>query len=95
MSATFFNNIAVGCVLLGLIGPVATGKLAHVFTHEFVYSEAAAWVLAAAFHMIARRQLRFLAAGKSSNWTGYERQGTASYMARLSAGACSRRSDIP
>jgi len=60
LAATFFNNIAVGCVLLGLIGPVATGKLAHVFTLEFVYSEAAAWVLAAAFHMIARRQLRFL-----------------------------------
>ena len=44
LAATFFNNIAVGCVLLGLIGPVATGKLAHVFTLEFVYSEAAAWV---------------------------------------------------
>ena len=47
-------------MLLGLIGQVATGKLAHVFTLEFVYSEVAAWVLAAAFHMIARRQLRFL-----------------------------------
>ena len=47
-------------MLLGLIGPVATGKLAHVFTLEFVYSEGAAWVLAAAFHMIARRQLWFL-----------------------------------
>jgi hypothetical protein len=27
LAATFFNNIAVGCVLLGLIGPVAAGKL--------------------------------------------------------------------
>jgi uncharacterized membrane protein len=60
LAATFFNNIAVGCVLLGLIGPVATGKLGHVFTREFVYTEGVAWVLAAVFHMIARRQLRFL-----------------------------------
>jgi hypothetical protein len=57
LAATFSNNIAVCCVLLG---PVATGKLAHVFTLEFVYSEGAAWLLAAAFHMIARRQLRLL-----------------------------------
>jgi hypothetical protein len=47
-------------LLLGLIGPVATGKLGHVFTREFVYTEGVAWVLAAVFHMIARRQLRFL-----------------------------------
>jgi hypothetical protein len=59
-AATFFNNIAVGCVLLGLIGPMAAGKFARAFTPEFVYTEGAAWVLAAAFHMIARRQLRFL-----------------------------------
>jgi len=36
LAATFFNNIAVGCVLLGLIGPMATGRFAHFFTIEFV-----------------------------------------------------------
>jgi hypothetical protein len=70
LAATFFNNLAVGCVLLELIGPVATGKFAHVFTGEFVYTEGAAWVLAAVFHTIARRQLWFLeerAAGLASS----------------------------
>jgi hypothetical protein len=52
LAATFFNNIAVGCVLLGLIGPLATGKYG-----QFVYSEGAAWVLAAVLHIIARQQL--------------------------------------
>ena len=60
LAATFFNNIAVGCVLVALIGPLATGKYAHFLTLEFVYSEGAAWVLAAVLHMIARRQLSFL-----------------------------------
>jgi hypothetical protein len=60
LAATFFNNIAVGCVLLGLIGPMATGKFAHFFTIEFVYTEGAAWALAAVLHMVARLQLRFL-----------------------------------
>jgi hypothetical protein len=60
LAATFFNNIAVGCVLLGLIGPMATGKFAHFFTIEFVYAEGAAWALAAVLHMVARLQLRFL-----------------------------------
>ena len=45
LTATFFNNIAVGCVLLGLIGPMATGRFAHFFTIEFVYTEGAAWAL--------------------------------------------------
>ena len=57
LAATFFNNIAVGCVLLGLIGPLATGKYAHFLTLEFMYSEGAAWVLAGLLHIIARRQL--------------------------------------
>jgi hypothetical protein len=30
--ATFFYNIVVGCVLRGLIGPLATGKYAHFLT---------------------------------------------------------------
>ena len=60
LTATFFNNIAVGCVLLGLIGPMATGRFAHFFTIEFVYTEGAAWALAAVLHMIARWQLWFL-----------------------------------
>jgi hypothetical protein len=60
LAATFFNNIAVGCVLLGLIGPMATGRFAHFFTTEFVYTEGAAWALAAVLHMIARWQLWFL-----------------------------------
>ena len=59
LAATFFNNIAIGCVLLGLIGPLATGKYTHFLTLEFVY-ERAAWVLAAVLRMIARRQLRYL-----------------------------------
>jgi hypothetical protein len=59
-SRNILNNIAVGCVLLGLIGPLATGKYAHFLTLEFVYSEGAAWVLAAVLHMIARRQLSLL-----------------------------------
>jgi hypothetical protein len=29
LAATFLNNIAVGCVLLGLIGPLATGRYSH------------------------------------------------------------------
>jgi hypothetical protein len=60
LAATFFNNIAIGCVLLGLIGPVAMGKYGHFLTLEFVYSEGAAWVAAAALHLIARRQLAHL-----------------------------------
>jgi hypothetical protein len=60
LAATFFNNVAVGCVLLGLIGPLATGKYGHFLTLEFVYSEGAAWVLAALLHIIARRQLAHL-----------------------------------
>ena len=60
LAATFFNNIAIGCVLLGLIGPLATGRYSHFLTLEFVYSEGAAWVLAAVLHMIARWQLRQL-----------------------------------
>jgi hypothetical protein len=32
-------------VLLGLIGPMATGRFAHFFTIEFVYTEGAAWAL--------------------------------------------------
>jgi hypothetical protein len=60
LAATFFNNIAIGCVLLGLIGPLAMGKYEHFLTLEFVYSEGAAWVLAAVLHMIARWQLRQL-----------------------------------
>ena len=60
LAARFFNNIAVGCVLLGLIGPMATGRFAHFFTIEFVYTEGAAWALAAVLHMIARWQLWFL-----------------------------------
>jgi hypothetical protein len=60
LAATFFNNIAIGCVLLGLIGPLATGRYSHFLTLEFVYSEGAAWVLAAVLHMIARRQLSLL-----------------------------------
>ena len=60
LAATFFNNIAVGCVLLGLIGPMATGRFAHFFTIEFVYTEGAAWALPAVLHMIARWQLWFL-----------------------------------
>ena len=60
LAATFFNNIAVGCVLLGLIGPMATGKFAHFFTIEFVYTEGTAWALAAVLHMVARLQLRLL-----------------------------------
>jgi hypothetical protein len=60
LAATFFNNITIGCVLLWLIGPLATGKYEHFLTLEFVYSEGAAWVLAAVLHMIARWQLRQL-----------------------------------
>jgi hypothetical protein len=60
LAATFFNNIAVGCVLVALIGPVATGKYAHFLTLEFFYSEGAAWALAAVLHMIARWQLSHL-----------------------------------
>jgi hypothetical protein len=60
LAATYFNNIAVGCLLLGLIGPLATGQFAHFLTREFVYAEGAAWVLSAVFHMIARWQLSFL-----------------------------------
>src|ERR1700728_1259929 len=60
LTATFLNNIAVGCVLIALIGPVATGKYGHFLTIEFVYSEGAAWVLAAVLHMIARWQLSLL-----------------------------------
>jgi hypothetical protein len=60
LAATFFNNIAIGCVLLALIGPLATGRYEHFLTLEFVYSEGAAWVLAAGLHMIARWQLRHL-----------------------------------
>ena len=60
LAATFFNNIAIGCVLLGLIGPVAMGKYGHFLTLEFVYSEGAAWVAAAVLHLIARRQLAHL-----------------------------------
>jgi uncharacterized membrane protein len=60
LAATFFNNIAIGCVLLGLIGPLATGRYSHFLTFEFVYSEGAAWVLAAVLHLIARRQLSLL-----------------------------------
>ena len=60
LTATFFNNIAVGCVLVALIGPVATGKYTHFLTLEFVYSEGAAWGLAAVLHMIARWQLSLL-----------------------------------
>jgi hypothetical protein len=60
LTATFFNNIAVGCVLVALIGPMVTGRYTHFLTLEFVYSEGAAWVLAAVLHMIARRQLSFL-----------------------------------
>ena len=60
LAATFLNNIAVGCVLLALIGPLATGRYAHFLTLEFVYSEGVAWVLAAVLHMIARRQLSLL-----------------------------------
>jgi hypothetical protein len=57
LTATFLNNVAVGCVLLGLIGPLATGRYGHFLTLEFVYSEGAAWVLAAVLHIFARRQL--------------------------------------
>ena len=32
LAATFFNNIAIGCVLLGLIGPLATESI-HTFSH--------------------------------------------------------------
>ena len=60
LAATFFNNIVIGCVLLGLIGPVAMGKYGHFLTLEFVYSEGAAWVAAAVLHLIARRQLAHL-----------------------------------
>jgi uncharacterized membrane protein len=60
LAATFFNNIAIGCILLGLIGPLATGKYVHFLTLEFVYSEGAAWVAAAVLHLIARRQLAHL-----------------------------------
>jgi Na+-transporting NADH:ubiquinone oxidoreductase subunit NqrE len=60
LAATFLNNIAIGCVLLGLIGPMATGKYGHFLTLEFVYSEGAAWVIAAVLHLIARRQLAHL-----------------------------------
>jgi hypothetical protein len=60
LAATFFNNIAIGCVLLGLIGPVAMGKYGHFLTLEFVYSEGAAWAAAAVLHLIARRQLAHL-----------------------------------
>ena len=60
LSATYFNNIAVGCLLLGLIGPLATGQFAHFRTREFIFAEGAAWVLSAVFHMIARWQLLFL-----------------------------------
>ena len=35
LAATFLNNIAVGCVLLALIGPLATGRYAHFLTLEF------------------------------------------------------------
>jgi hypothetical protein len=34
LTATFFNNIAVGCVLVALIGPVATGRYTHFLTLE-------------------------------------------------------------
>jgi hypothetical protein len=34
LAATFFNNIAIGCVLLGLIGPLATGRYSHFLTLE-------------------------------------------------------------
>jgi hypothetical protein len=61
LAATFFNNIAVGCVLIGLIGPLATGRYGHFLTFEFVYSEGAAWALAAVLHIVAWRQLRHLA----------------------------------
>jgi hypothetical protein len=60
LAATFFNNIAVGCVVLGLIGPLTTGKYGHFLTIEFVYSEGAAWVLAALLRIVARRQLAHL-----------------------------------
>jgi hypothetical protein len=32
LEVTFFYNIVVGCVLRGLIGPLATGKYAHFLT---------------------------------------------------------------
>jgi hypothetical protein len=60
LAATFFNNVAVGCVLLALIGPLATGKYEHFLTLEFMYSEGVAWVLAAVLHVVARRQLGHL-----------------------------------
>jgi hypothetical protein len=60
LSANFFNTIAAGCVLLGLIGPVFAGKYCGYSTSHFVPLEIGVWVMAAVFHMIARVQLWFL-----------------------------------
>ena len=52
LSATFFNTIGAGCVLLGLIGPMTAGKI-----YPGLRSEIGMWVLAVLFHLIARFQL--------------------------------------
>jgi hypothetical protein len=41
LAATFFNTIGAGCVLLGLIGPMVTGRL--VPTWETIPYELGAW----------------------------------------------------
>jgi hypothetical protein len=56
LGATFFNNIGVGCVILGLIGPATAGKFAVVSG----LPEIMLWVLALVFHTIGRFQLSFL-----------------------------------
>jgi hypothetical protein len=71
LAATYFNNIAVACAVLGLIGPLVAGKLAQLgigehstlqqlTRREFIRYEIGIWLLSVVFHMIARVQLWFL-----------------------------------
>jgi hypothetical protein len=58
LGATFFNNIGVGFIILGIIGPSVTGKA--VWSWETIPYELKAWGTGAIFHFIARWQLWFL-----------------------------------
>ena len=60
LSANFFNTIAAGCVLVGLIAPVFAGRYCSYSTGQFVPLEIGVWVMAAVFHIIGRLQLWFL-----------------------------------
>jgi hypothetical protein len=63
---------------------MATGKFAHFFTFEFVYTEGAAWTLAAVLHMIVRLQLRSL-----EEWASPQRQSRV--VVGVSGSAAARR----